>query len=258
MLIPGRVFSFLSLLVLAGVIFGEMWRAKAGFRHEIRKIPALEGLEEGIGRATEMGRPIHFSAGVTALTTARAPDILASLEYLSYVASRCASMGTKLIATVAQGDTYAATEEVVRSAYLRQGAADKLPADAVRFLGSEQYVYASGITGILTKEKVATNIMIGRWADETLFVSEAGHMAGCFQIGGTNNPYQIPFFVVICNYVLLGDELFAGSAYLSQDPIELGAVAGQDFGKAAAAVLIIIGSVLAALNIPFLANLLKG
>jgi hypothetical protein len=204
-----------------------------------------------------MGRPVHFSAGISALTTAYAPVMLASLEYLSYIARQCAKMGTKVIATAAQGDTFAVTAEVVKSAYLAEGASDRMPPDAVRFLAANQYVYASSIAGILNKEQVATNFMIGHWADETLFVAESGHLAGCLGIGGTTNQYQIAFFVAALDYVLLSDEIFAGSAYLSRDPVELGAIAGQDFGKAVAVVLLVLGVLFATANSPVLVNLMR-
>jgi len=241
------------LLICAMIVF-EIRRSLKGKKFRIRKIPALDALTEGIGRATEMGRPVHYSAGISSLT---APIMLASLEYLSYIAGQCARYGTKLIATVAQGDVFAVSTEVARAAYSQEGAPDKFTADTVRFLSSNQFVYGGGIAGIVNREKVATNIIIGGFADEALFIAESGHQAGALQIGGTQNRYQIPFFVAACDFTLLGEEIFAGSAYYSQDPAELGAISGQDFAKALAVIMVIVGAIFQTLKIPWLAQIMQ-
>ncbi len=257
MLISGRIFSFLSLMLVSAVILLQINKARKGATVDIRKIPALGALEEGIGRATEMGRPIHFSAGLVSIShSGYAALQLASMEYLNFISRQCAKYDTKLIVTVAQGDTFAVTQEIVRSAYRQEGALEKLRPDTVRFLSSDQFVFGSSVASILNNEQVATNVMIGGWADEALFVAEAGHLAGSMGIGGTTNQYQIPFFVAALDSVLLSDEIFAGSAYLSEDSVEQGAIAGQDWGKAIGVLLIILGMVLKTMNIDFLTNLM--
>jgi hypothetical protein len=54
-------------------------------------------------------------------------------------------------------------------------------------------------------------------------------------------PTQLPFFVAACDYTLIGEELFAASAYLSKNPSLLGSLRGQDIGKALAMVFILVG-----------------
>ncbi len=258
MIFEGRMFPFLCLVAVCGVILFQIERARKGMTVGLRKLPALDSLEDGIGRATEMGRPVHFSSGWIPMSNAtHAPMLVASMEYLAYVSRQCAKFDTKLIITVAQGDTFAVTQEIVRNAYLQEGVPENLRPDTIRFLSSNQLVYASATGSVMEKEQVATNIMIGGWADEALFVAEAGYLAGAMGIGGTTNQYQIPFFVAACDSVLLSDELFAGSAYLSKDPVELGAVAGQDWGKTFGVILLIVGAILKTLNVDFLVNLMS-
>ncbi len=62
---------------------------------------------------------------------------------------------------------------------------------------------------LLFREQVASNIMIGQFAAEALILAEPGNTVGAIQIAGTTNAYQIPFFVVACDYVILGEEIFA-------------------------------------------------
>jgi hypothetical protein len=89
-----------------------------------------------------------------------------------------------------------------------------------------------------------------------LILAETGNSLGAIQIAGTAVMPQIPFFVVACDYCLIGEEVYAVSAYLDREPETLGTIAGQDVAKAMAAVLIVIGSIAVTLGSTFLVDLL--
>lgn len=256
-IVEGLVFAFITMLVSCAAILFGIKEAQQGKPPTIRTLTALNAIDEGIGRATEMGRPVHFSAGVGNLTVRGAPVMIASLSFLSHIAEQAARFDCPLITTVAQGDVYEASEEIARGAYLRAGKGDALRPDAVRYLSVNQYVYAGGIVGIIAREKVAVNIMIGHYANEALFIAEEAHDAGCLQIAGTTNEYQIPFFVAACDYVLIGEEVFAAAAQLASESSELGAISGQDFVKVLSMALALLGAVAATFGSDFLAKLVR-
>ena len=87
--------------------------------------------------------------------------------------------------------------------------------------------------------------LLGAFYAESLILAETGNSIGAIQIAGTAKPPQLPFFVAACDYTLIGEELFAASAYLSKEPRMLGSLKGQDAGKGIAILFIIVGSVLA-------------
>lgn len=243
MIVEGLVFAFLTMIVSCAAILLGIREARQGKPPQIRTLTALDAINEGIGRATEMGRPVHFSAGVGNLTVRGAPVMIASLSFLSHIAEQAARFDCPLIATVAQGDVYQASEDIVRASYVRAGKADAFRPDAVRYLSVNQYVYAGGIVGIINREKVAVNIMIGHYANEALFIAEEAHSAGCLQIAGTTNEYQIPFFVAACDYTMIGEELYAGAAYVSRDPVIMGTVVAQDIVRVSLYVIILLGGI---------------
>jgi hypothetical protein len=53
------------------------------------------------------------------------------------------------------------------------------------------------------------------------------------------------------NYSMIGEEMFALGAYLSDDPTLASSLAGQDIGKYIVIGLVIIGVILHAIGIPF-------
>ncbi|MFQ6133515.1 MAG: DUF6754 domain-containing protein, partial [Armatimonadota bacterium] len=59
-------------------------------------------------------------------------------------------------------------------------------------------------------------------------------------------PAQLPFFVAACDYTLMGEELYAATAYLSQEPRLLGSLKGQDWCKLVIMGLLLLGAGLVA------------
>ena len=97
------------------------------------------------------------------------------------------------------------------------------------------------------RDKPAACFYLGTFYAESLILAETGNSIGAIQIAGTAEPSQIPFFVAACDYTLIGEELFAASAYLSKNPREVGSLKGQDMVKVVIIVAIIIGTFLVTL-----------
>jgi hypothetical protein len=113
----------------------------------------------------------------------------------------------------------------------------------VNYITDEQFGYVAAVDGIMVRQKPATCFYLGAFYAESLILAETGNSIGAIQIAGTAQPAQLPFFVAACDYTLIGEELFAASAYLSNEPKQLGSLKGQDMGKLVAMILIIIGTI---------------
>ena len=88
-------------------------------------------------------------------------------------------------------------------------------------------------------------------------LAETGQAAGAIQIAGTADVTQLPFFVTTCDYTLLGEELYAASAYLSREPVLLGSIKAQDTAKAILMVIMASGIILLAFNTDIIVRLLE-
>jgi len=210
----------------------------------IRQIAGLDALKEAVGRATELGRPVHYSTGIGAIADEFGPQTIAGLTMLQYVSKLCAEYGSKIIATMKDPIVFPLAQEVVKAGFAEAGKADLYQEDMVRFLSSEQFAYAAGAMGTMQREQCAANIMIGAFYAEALLLAEAGFQAGAIQIGSTARMYQLPYFAIVCDYTLIAEEMFAASAYVSRDAEKLGALQGQDYAKVASVVVLIIGALL--------------
>ena len=96
----------------------------------------------------------------------------------------------------------------------------------------------------MIRERPAANFFMGYYYAESLLLAETGASTGAIQIAGTDSPNQLPFFITTCDYTLIGEELYAASAYLSREPLLLGSLKGQDLGKALMMLLILIQTII--------------
>ena len=241
---PEMLWDFIFVAILFVVVFVMIERTRAGRPvPPIRRIPGLEAIDEAVGRSTEMGRPIHYSPGMSSF----GPELYAGLATLSYVAKVAAQYDTKLIVTIRRPQVQPIALEIVKQAYLEAGRPDAFNRDDVRYLSDWQFSYTAAVMGIIQREKPAANLLIGYWMAEALALAEAGAEAGCIQIGANTNVFQIHFFIVACDYTLIGEELFAASAYLSKEPMLTGTVVAQDMMKILFGALIIAGTIWATL-----------
>jgi len=242
----GSVIDFACVLVLGVIIWVMVARARTGRKiPDIKKIAGLEAVDEAIGRATEMGRPVAFIPGIQSVDN---PQTLAAFGMVSHIARQCARYDTRFLALNCDPLPYAVIEEITRQAYLEEGRPDAFNPDDIRFLSAEQFAFVGAVIGIFERERPAANIMFGSFYAESMILAETGSFQGMIQIGGTANTHQLPFFVAACDYALIGEEMFAASAYLSKEPVMYGTVVGQDWLKIIIGLVIVVGAILATVS----------
>lgn len=237
-----RVNILVGLLVFSGLVAYFVNKARSGVHLFVRKIAGLEAVDEAVGRATEMGRAILYIPGTGYIESIAT---IASMNLLGEIAKKAAEYGTAIKVPNRDPIVFTVTREIVKGAYLQVGKPDAFDPDCVSFVVENSLAYASAIDGMMVREKPATNFLMGSFGAESLIMAETGASIGAIQISGTDSTTQLPFFVVACDYTLLGEELYAASAYLSREPLMLGALKGQDWGKAIIAALLLVTSLLA-------------
>ncbi len=223
--------------VMSGVIVLSVLLAQRGRTMFIRRIPGLTAIEEAVGRATEMGRPIFFSPGLDGISIVT----LQALAILAHIVRLAAAQATRIIVGIRSPTVFPIAEEVVREAYDAAGRPEAFRAEDIRFISDEQFAYALGAVGLMSREQVATNFLFGGFYAESLILTENGRVLGALQIAGCPDPTQIPFFIATCDYVVIGDEYYAATAYLTREPTLTGSLVGQDIVKAVLILLVLLG-----------------
>ncbi|MCD4700306.1 MAG: hypothetical protein K8S24_00465 [Candidatus Aegiribacteria sp.] len=237
----GEVSVFVAGMLFILMIFYYFGKAQRGQQMYLRPIAGIEAIDEAIGRATEMGKPILYVPGLSTISDVAT---IASLTILGRVARKVAEYQTTLMVPNCDPIVYTVATETVKQAYLEAGRPDAYNEDSVFFMTTSQFAFVAGVNGIMMRERPATNFYLGMFWAESLLLAETGSLSGAIQIAGTDAVTQLPFFITTCDYTLIGEELYAASAYLGREPRQLGAVKGQDACKAIVMALITLGTIL--------------
>lgn len=218
----------IGVIVFCTIILYFINQARKGKELFIRKITGLDAVDEAVGRATEMGRPILYCMGIGLVDYIAT---IASFNLLGEIAKKTGQYETSLLVPTSDPVVYTVAREIVKESYATIGRPDLFDSDKVYFVTDSQFAYAAAVDGVMLREKPAANFFIGYFKAESLILAETGASTGAIQIAGTDQVTQLPFFVTACDFTLIGEELYAASAYISKEPLLLGAIKGEDWGK---------------------------
>ena len=243
--VNGNELTFVSVIVSCFTIEYFIQKAKNGQSIYMRPIPAMKAMEEAVGRATEMGKPVLYVPGISGLDEI---DTIAGVIILGHIAGMTAEYEADLHVPCCVPIVMEAAKESCREAYLKKGRPDLFKNDMVHYVTDDQFAYAAGVNGIMLREKPAAIFYQGKFYAESLILAETGSSIGSIQVAGTGSSSQIPFFVTACDYVLIGEEFYAASAYLSGSPEMIGSIKGQDYVKLVCMVFIFVVVIFSILN----------
>ncbi len=235
---PNTSWFLVITLVVSFWIVLYIYLAKSGTELKIRRIAGLEAVDEAVGRATEMGRPILFVPGIADMNEIQT---VAGLTILSRIGRLCAEYDARIEVPTRRSLVMTTARETLQSAYMQGGRPDAYHDDMSYYVTDEQFGYVAHLTVYIAREQPAAIFYLGAFFAESLILAETGNASGAIQVAGTAQPAQLPFFVAACDYTLIGEEFFAASAYLSGEPEQLGTLKGQDIGKIIGGLLIVYG-----------------
>jgi len=221
--------TLIAALISIAIVLYTTYHKRSRESFKIREIAGLNAVEEAIGRATEMARPILFTPGWGG--DIQRPTTIASLNILSHVAEKTASYDCRLLFPTHDPVIMTVAQEVMKESYSRAGYPERYRPDDISYVSSSQFGYAAAVEGMITRQKPASVFLLGTFEAESLIMAETGNIAGSIQIAGTDSTIQLAFFIVACDFTLIGEELFAASGYLSKDQSILASINAQDIMK---------------------------
>jgi len=236
-----------NLLLLVTIITVFFWAVSHAKRKGlfIRRIAGLDAIDEALGRATEMGKPVYYVPGIGGMSGI---STIASTFILGEVSKKVAQYDTQIKVPHYDPIVMTVCKEVVKQSFLEAGRPDSYRDDINQFISQDQFSYAASVDGMISREKPAAIFFMGYFMAESLLLAEVGATSGAIQIAGTDQESQLPFFFTACDYTLIGEELYAAGAYLSKEPMLMSALKVQDFGKLVVMVSVFFGIILVAVG----------
>lgn len=235
--------GFLLFLLFAGLIL-VLWalaRRKGAKPLGLRQIDAYESLPATVGAAVETGRRIHISVGAGTIGEASTPATLTGLSVLDQIASVAAISDKPPIVTTADGVAMLLAQDILRGVYKRQNAAEAYDGLAAQVVGLSPLGFSAALTGVIPDDSVAGTVLMGSVGPEAVLLAEAGQRANITTVAGSDQPAAQALLFATADQPLVGEDLFAGNAYINRRPEHLASLRAQDWMRLLICAGIVLG-----------------
>jgi hypothetical protein len=220
----------LIVLITAVLMFLFARRLQAGEQVGLRPLASYTAVATQVGRAVESGRRVHVALGRASLIGPATPTSVAALKALDRLAEDACASGVPPLVTVGEGTLLPAAQDSLRQAYSRAGRAEEFSLGAAQLLAAETFpmTYAAGVTEVIHRGGVGSNLMVGRFGPEIGIIVEAAARAKVDQIIGSDDPVALSIGATVTDNLLIGEELLASAAYLEGQPAQIASLQVQD------------------------------
>ena len=241
----------LTALVVTAMVFVHHARVLNGRMPIRRPLPPIEVVRAALARGAETGRALHVSPGVGTIgsgtgSRATTAETLAGLLTAERVSAEAALSGSPMVVSSGDAVTHLALRGTLRQVYRQAGQSqDYDPSRIELFAHQNEVAYTTGVATIYARQPLEASIIIGSAGQEFLLAGEEGARRGLPQVIGTTNPTGASLMILTSDHALIGEEIFAAEAYLTNDPAPQARLLTQDLLKTTVILLIVFGVVYA-------------
>jgi len=227
------------LLVLTALVYYFQNRASQGHVEVVRKLPPLEAIDTAIGRAIELGKPVMVTYSFRDRFDA---PTMVGLESVRYISKMTAEKGGTVLTGAGAARTLPVAIENYRQGTIEGGHPELFNDSNVHFFTRQQWAYASGVMGLMQREQPGACFFLGPFLVEGIHLGINSRRINTMAIGGNTSYSMAAFMFVTMDYVLLGEELLAAGAYMTENPVTISGIAAEDVAKWIIAIILVTGS----------------
>lgn len=240
----GNLLGLLLALLGLGLIilFVATGRNKPG--RNLREIPAFLRLRREVGLAVESGKRLHISLGHGDINEIPGGSALVGLTMLDRCARAASISDRPPVATSGNPMVAILSQDTLRGTYRNLGAERLYDPANGRLSGLTPLAFTAGALPIIHDEQVSANILAGHFGSEVALLTEAGERNGSLTVGGSDNITAQAVLYASAQEPLIGEELYAGGAYLGAGPIHTASLRMQDVLRWLIIILIVVGTLL--------------
>lgn len=212
--------------------------------HYLREIPAFFRLRRLAGLSVEAGTRLHVSLGRGGLIGLKGGVAMVGLTVLERLARAAMISDRPPVATAGESTLAILSQDGLRNAYRAVNSEARFNLDAGRLTGLTPLSFAAGAMTIPPDEHVSTHVLIGDFGSEVALITEAAERNGGQVIGGSDQPAAQAVLFATASDPLIGEEVYAGGAYLGGSPAHAASLRAQDVLRWLLILVILIGAVL--------------
>ena len=229
------------IIIFGGVMmmFFVTGRSRPGVN--LRKIEAFTKLRRAIGLAVEAGSRLHISIGRGGVIGPESASSFVGLSVLERLARSASTGDNPPVATAGEGVLGTLAQDTLSGTYQRIGLGEQFDATSGRVTGLTPFSYAAGVMPLVSDENTGANILAGHFGSEVALITDAGERSDNLTLAGTDNLPAQSVLYATAHEPLIGEELYAGGAYLNAGPMHDASLRAQDILRWALVVVIMLG-----------------
>lgn len=242
----------LAVLTAATYVYNKQAYAGKIKADQLREIPAIKAITEGVGKSVEENKPVHYAMGASGgqLYSQLVSMTLVALAFLNYIAKLCAKYDAQLIVHLPyQAESIPLIEAMVREGYKFEGKQEAFQPSCLRYYGQGALSWTQAVTASYDQEGVGLNLSIGIFYSDCPISLEMAKIKGGMNVGGTGRWIMVYAFAMMCDYVFLGQEIYVAGAIISENPLMLAGVWIEDLGKFYSLLLLGVGLLVGLLGV---------
>jgi hypothetical protein len=195
---------------------------------ELRQIPAFDKLKRAIEITVESGSRLHISIGRGTVTGPESAAAFVGLSMLEEMTTSASTGDQPPIVTSGDPALAILAQDTLKSAYLDIGLIDQYKRTSSQLSGVSPFSYAAGALPVVRDKKSSTSILIGNFGMEVALLTEGSERSNHMTLAGTDDIAAQAVLYATANEPLIGEELYAGGAYVDAGPIHTASLRAQD------------------------------
>jgi hypothetical protein len=218
----------LGLILLAAILLLVLTLIKRKAPPVFREIAALTRLRRAAGLAVEDGTRLHVSLGRGGLVSLRGAASLSALALLRQIGEQTSISDRPPVATSGDPVLAALSQDTLQAAYQSAGVDELFQPTSGRLSGLTPFSYAAGAMTVARQEQVSTDVVMGDFGAEVGLLTEASERENATLIAATSEPSAQAILFASATEPLVGEELFAATAYLGNNSAQQASLQVQD------------------------------
>ena len=208
----------------------------------LRTIPALTRLYRAIGLSVEDGTRLLIGLGNTSLLTGNAGAPFAGLAMLRHLTERTSLSDRPPVAVAGEAPLALLAQDTLEAGYQSAGAGEYYQPSMGRVTGLTPFSSTVGTIPILQDEGVSAAVFMGHFGVEAALLADAAERNNALTVGSSDDLAGQAVWYASAPETLIGEELFAASAYIGATPAQTASLTVQDIVRWVLIAVLIGGS----------------
>jgi hypothetical protein len=213
----------------------------------LRRLAAYDAMGLRVSEAVEDNRGVHLSIGSSAIHDTSALTAIAATEVAYIMAIRAALADKPITISLSDAPTLGVVQDRLRRAYKIRNSLGRFQQTMTRWYpqGTYSLAFGAGVGINLADQDASTVLLAGRFGAELALIAESAARGDRALIAHSTDISGQAVAFAASETPLLGEELFAGGAYLDGTPLSVAGAVLQDLLRIAVIIVVLSVSVLA-------------